>query len=134
MHAPFDNAMRGLCLPLLMFGAGCVSVGAVVADQSAPSSLVIVQNDDPEDLWIYLERNGVRTRRMGRARALRTDTLTITRADAMGRSSVTLVAVGVTSGAVMQSNASTYRAAAEYRLQLGPTRGNAMLSVRLPRR
>lgn len=126
---------RSLCLLLLViFVAACISAGARAADQLTPSSLVIVQNDGPEDLWIYLERNGVRTRRIGRAHGLRTDTLALTRADAATRSSVTLVAIGVTSGSVTQSNASTYQQNAVYRLQVGPAPGNAMLSVRFPRR
>lgn len=123
------------CLMLLVvFVSACVSVGARTAEQMAPSSLVVVQNDGPEDLWIYLERNGVRTRKLGRARGLRTDTLMFTGADAAARSSIMLVAIGVTSGAVLRSNASTYQSGAAYRLQLGPAPGNAMLSVRFPRR
>lgn len=117
----------------LMFVAACTSVGTRTAEQMAPSSPVIVQNDGPEDLWIYLEHGGVRTRKLGRARGLRTDTLLLTRADAARRSSLTLVAIGVTSGAVTQSNASTYQPSAVYRLQVGPAPGNAMLSMRLPR-
>lgn len=129
------DAMRGLCLLLpVICVAACMSVGARAAEQSTPSSPVIVQNDGLEDQWIYLERSGVRARKLGRARGLRTDTLMLTPADAATRSSVALVAIGVTTGTVTPSNASTYEHGAVFRLQVGPAPGNAMLSVRLPRR
>ena len=127
--------MRNLCLLLLAtLVAACMSVGARAAQQLEPSSLVIVHNDGLEDLWIYLERSGVRTRRLGLAHGLRTDTLMLDGADAATHTSIILIAVGIMSGAVTQSNASTYDRGAVYRLQVGLAPGNAMLSVRLPRR
>jgi len=133
-RSSLGSAMRGLCLlPLVMFVYACISVGARLEQQLEPSSLVIVQNDGLEDLWIYLERSGVRTRKLGQAHGFRTDTLMLSGADAATHTSILLVAIGVTSGAITQSNASTYSQGAVYRLQVGPASGNAMLSVRLPR-
>lgn len=127
-YAQRRRAVLSLCIV-----TACAPVGARIAAESKPASLVIVQNDGVQDLSIYLEPNGVRTRKLGVARSSRTDTLLVGDQELTGRVSLVIVAVDPTSGAVRQSNAATAQSGAQYRLHIGPGGGQPFLSVRLPR-
>ena len=124
--------VRRFLLSLLVVTA-CTPVGVRVAEETKPSSLLIVQNDRIEDLSIYLEHNGVKTHKLGIARGSRTDTLLVGNQELMGFASIAIAAVDPLSGDVRKSNIATARSGAQYRLYLGAGNGPSFLSVRLPR-
>lgn len=126
------SGRRRLLLSLLVVAA-CAPVGVRVAEETKPSSLVIVRNDRIEDLSIYLEHNGVKTRKLGVARGSSTDTLLVGNQELIGFASIAIVAVDPTSGDVRKSNIATARSGAHYRLYLGAGSGPPFLWVRLPR-
>jgi hypothetical protein len=100
------------------------------AEYSAPASLLIIQNQRTDDAWVYLERAGARSRKLGRVRALATDTVVLRESDAMTGTLIQFVAIAFASGAVDQSDEITAERGVVYVWQLGPGRGHQFLSER----
>jgi|1185.fasta_scaffold630802_1 hypothetical protein len=125
--------MRVQYLAVLLVSA-CASVGSRAAERSAPPSFVVVQNDRSDDVWIHVVRSGVRTRRLGMARGLHSDTLSLVETDLAPRATLQFVAIGVLSGAVEQSNDAVSERGASYQLHLGSMSGQSFLFVRPPPR
>ena len=117
-------------MPGLLLVTACASVGAHEARDRAPSSFLVVQSDRVEDVWIYIDRGGVRGRRVGMAHGYHSDTLRLVNMDLVNRSTIGFVAIGSTSGAIERSGEATSQAGVSYQLYLGAAAGRAILTMR----
>jgi hypothetical protein len=100
------------------------------AQELAPPSVLVVQNDRIEDLWIYVDRDGVRGRKIGVAHGYRSDTLLLVNSDLANRATVGFVAIGSLSGIVERSGQATSQEDASYRWYVGAVAGRSVLSWR----
>ena len=106
---------------------GCAA-GTVYEAASAAVSVLVVDNQRPQEETIYIEHDGVKGRRLGTVGALASATFLLSESDVRATPELMFLAKAFANGWTDLSDPIAAMPGTRYVWQLAPMRGNAFLS------